>query len=269
MRRHIWSVAAVIWLLAVAPAAFAAEGEAEPLSTDRPDITEASSVVGKGRFQLETSVYWERLRDGGVETRTVAFPTLLRLGVHPRCELRFESDLLFNERVSDPIAGPGRDSGTAPFDLGVKYALSAGNEVLRRPALGFIVHVGPPSGSGAQTVRRAGASLKLAADWELGPRLGLGANVGLAVGPDDNEDTVVSGILTGALGYSLNDRARAFVELAMQAPESRSGPAAIVFDTGMTYLLNPNAQVDFAIGTGLSGRTTPDLFLTVGFSRRF
>lgn len=75
-RLRQFSVGAV---LAVASIAAHAEAE-EPIKTDRPDFVESSDVVGKGRFQVETSFAFERNKDAGVRDRTTTTPTLLRFG---------------------------------------------------------------------------------------------------------------------------------------------------------------------------------------------
>ncbi len=60
--------------------------------TDRPDFVESSNVVGRGRFQIETSVLAERDKSDGVRARTYSMPTLLRYGVGDVLELRLETD---------------------------------------------------------------------------------------------------------------------------------------------------------------------------------
>src|SRR5687767_13047429 len=56
--------------------------EEGPLETDRPDFTEASSVVGRGRAQLEFGYTYIEDEEGGTRVRTHSFPeTLLRVGM--------------------------------------------------------------------------------------------------------------------------------------------------------------------------------------------
>ncbi len=50
----------------------------DTIATDRPDFVESSNVVGKGRFQVETSIGMDRSKSAGVRERTWATPTLLR-----------------------------------------------------------------------------------------------------------------------------------------------------------------------------------------------
>ena len=106
--------------LAFALACCAVHAE-EPIATDRPDFVESSDVVGKGRFQIETSLAWERDKSGGVSSRARATPTLLRLGVSDNLELRLETDGLLRTRV----AGLS-ESGTADAAIGFKWHLADG-----------------------------------------------------------------------------------------------------------------------------------------------
>src|SRR5882672_7148159 len=78
---------------------------ADEINTDRPDFVESSAVVGRGRFQLETSVAGERDNAGGLRLRTLSTPTLLRLGVSENIELRVESDGAMHTRSFDPASG--------------------------------------------------------------------------------------------------------------------------------------------------------------------
>ena len=58
------------------------EEEEQPLATDRPDFTEASSTVGRGRAQLEFGYTYSCDDEDGVRVRAHSFPeTLLRVGM--------------------------------------------------------------------------------------------------------------------------------------------------------------------------------------------
>jgi hypothetical protein len=54
----------------------------EPIVTDRPDFTEASSTVGAGVVQLEMGYTFFKNNDDGADQKTHSFPeTLLRVGM--------------------------------------------------------------------------------------------------------------------------------------------------------------------------------------------
>ncbi len=52
------------------------DGE-EPLVTDRPDFTEASSTVGKGRVQVELGYTYFSDKNNGVRARAHSYPEVL------------------------------------------------------------------------------------------------------------------------------------------------------------------------------------------------
>src|SRR5262245_10367572 len=57
------------------------KSEEKPIESDRPDFTEASSTVGKGRIQLEAGYTYIRDRPGSVTTHSHSYPeALLRIG---------------------------------------------------------------------------------------------------------------------------------------------------------------------------------------------
>lgn len=245
----------------------AAEPREEPLETDRPDITETSTVVGAGRLQIETSIQVERRR-GGDDERLLLTPTLFRWGFHRRWEARLETDGSSRSRLS---AGPAvlRTAGYAPLSIGAKHHFQDPREGSGRPSVGAILHIGLPSGSGAFRTRKLTGELKAALDWELSPRWSLGVNAGPLVDEDEAGNTFLCGLVTASLARSLTSRLRTYAELALQAPEARRGGRALILDGGFAYLLDRNTQIDAAVGTGLAGRTPPDLYWTVGFSHRF
>jgi hypothetical protein len=111
----------------------AAEKLAEPLVTDRPDFTEASSTVGLGVVQLEAGYTYSYDADNLTSAVGHSYPeTLLRIGVlaewlEARVGWNYASGTatVFNE---------GREtvSGAEDLYLGFKWALTGQAGVLRR-----------------------------------------------------------------------------------------------------------------------------------------
>ena len=99
----------------------AVAGEESVISTDRPDFVEASTTVGRGRFQFETSVAYEREEEGGSRTTMLNMPTLLRYGVAELWELRLETAgySRSRERVAGSPSTTG--DGLADISLGIKW----------------------------------------------------------------------------------------------------------------------------------------------------
>jgi len=253
-------------LLALALAAFAtpAFADDEPISTDRPDFVESSDTVGAGHVQLETSVAWERTRAAGVATTTWSTPTLLRIGAGERWELRVETDGW--QRVRDG-GDPGTASGFSDLSLGVKYHIAMAGPA--GASMAWLVHADLPSG--AHPLRGEGVrpSVRLAAEWELPHDNAIGVMPGVIHDTDDLGRRFDAGLLAVTFGHAWSPRARTFVEVAGEqfAPHKHGGNVA-TFDTGATWLLSQNTQVDIAGSFGLT-EAAPDAALTLGWSHRW
>jgi hypothetical protein len=73
-------------------------------------------------------------------------------------------------------------------------------------------------------------------------------------------------IYTLTTGYSFTEKIGGYIEFfgfipQIEKPDHR-------FDGGLTYLLNPNQQLDISGGFGLS-KTSPDYYVALGYSFRF
>jgi hypothetical protein len=253
-------------LLGVSTLAGAAEQD--EIVTDRPDFVESSNVVGKGRFQIETSIAQERNKADGFRDRTWSTPTLLRFGLSDTLEFRIETDGRMRA-ISDNLATGARstENGYADVSLGVKWHMADENGM--RPSLGILAHADLDTGSSQFRAPGKGGSLRLAAEWELPDEFSLGVMPGLAWQRDDDGERYTSAIFGIVLGKGWTDRFRTFVEYsAPQIARGRNGGSVTTFDVGAAYLVADNMQVDTAVSRGLN-RNTPDWSWTVGFSIKF
>jgi len=254
-------------LLLVNPSSAGAQWEEEPLVTDRPDITESSSVVGHGRFQLEASTQFQSTDLDLVQEDIFSMPTLLRIGFRSRFEFRFGGNLFTRQDLS--IAGEKtRASGLAPFQLGIKVNIAEGEQTLLRPKVAVIAQTEIPSGSSAFKVRRATGQIVLAADSDLTEALGMGFNIGAVSFETNAEEVRTGGLITIAFGYGFTDAVGAFIEFAGSGVGLASDDQLLILDGGFTYLFTPNVQVDVAGGIGLNDKAVPDKYITLGFSFR-
>lgn len=248
-------------LFAVANVAHAAD---DTIVTDRPDFVESSNVVGKGRFQVETSVLLERDRHAAGRDRTLATPTLLRQGVSENLELRFETDGRTNISSREASGIHSSTSGYADASLGVKWHATDAEGGM--PSVGVLLHADIASGS--RSLRGSGTrpSLRVAAEWELAHDMSLGVMPGVGVEKNDAGQRYRYGILGVVVGKAVNDRLRGFVEVALpQIARGKHGGTQATFDLGGAYLVSDTCQADVMISRGLNSRT-PDLGLTVGLS---
>jgi hypothetical protein len=237
--------------------------------TDRPDAVESSDVVGKGRFQLETSVDYERDSRAGVKTRTLTTPTLFRLGVTDSVELRLETDGRVRERTD--AAGVGAtQTGWADSAIGFKWHMQDGDEKTGRPGIGWLVHADLDSGSSAVRGQGVRPSVRVVFEWELRDGYSLGVMPGVIRDRDETTgERFTAGILAAVLGKEISDRTRVFGELAAtQIARQGHGGTIATFNTGVAWLLTRSVQFDFSVRLGLNGRS-PDSAIAAGFSARF
>lgn len=227
----------------------------DTIATDRPDFVESSNVVGKGRFQIETSVAQDR--DAGA--RTYSTPTLLRFGLGETLELRVETD----GRMRATADGLPAQRGWGDASFGVKWHVRDQDGAL--PSAALLAHADVASGSSALRAPGPRPSLRLAAEWELPDDLSFGVMPGIASDREAGPRRTTA-IFAAVLGRQFGDRLRGFVELASpRIARSRDGGTVATFDIGAAYLLTDRCQIDAALARGLN-RNTTDLALTVGLS---
>lgn len=242
----------------------------DAINTDRPDTVESSEVVGKGRFQIETSIASERNHADGVKTRAYTTPTLLRYGVADDWELRLETDGGVWAKSTDDLTGVSHtDHGFADVSLGVKWHMLDGDEAAGRPSMGWLLHADVPSGTQAFHGNSVRPSLRFVAEWDLPRDWSLGVMPGVVYDKTDAGHRYTAGILAAVLGKQITDQLRVFVEVAAQQITARgNGGSQVTFDTGVSYRLTQSVQIDFAVNQALNSRT-PDFTWTSGLSIKF
>lgn len=225
-----------------------------PLITDRPDFTESAATVAEGRFQLEGGVTAERTED---ETVWTAGELLLRVGLAERLELR----------VSAPshVSGPGPD-GFADGGVGAKVLLIPEARGFR-PATAVIVATSVPSGEAPFRSASWQPETKLCLAWDVADGIGLAANLNYARPAEDGRRfDEISGSLSVAV--ELAPQWGAYLEWFGFSREAPGGDATNYLNTGVTYLVHDDFQLDARIGAGLGGDTA-DFFAGLGAAVRF
>lgn len=250
-----------------AAAATPTDDYSDPIATDRPDFVESSSVVGKGRVQIETSGAFERSRHDGVVERLVSTPSLLRLGVSDTLEARIETDGVSHAWTRGLGSDDNEDaSGLADTSFGMKWHVRDGAEGV--PALGMLFSVDVPSG--ARRLHSAGVrpSLRGVAEWDLPSDLSLGVMPGLASERNEAGRHFTSAIFGVVLGKDWNKRFHSYIEMAApRIAHARDGGTQASAGFGSSYLLTPDCQVDVGLLGGLN-RFTPNVSITAGVSVR-
>lgn len=245
------------------------EATAQELVTDRPDFTESALTITPGRVQVEAGA---SVAEADGSDALAVGEVLVRIGLAERWELRLAPGSY--ERV-EPRRGPSVD-GLGDSSVGVKVTLP---ELARlfprgaRPDVAVIADADLPTGDddlGEDGVR-PGAILSLG--WDLSPRVGLGVNLGYRRAREGGErfDQPSASV---AVGLAAGERLSLFGEwFAVGELEAGTGPAPDTelvhhVDGGLTWLVNPDFQLDAFVGFGVSD-AAPDHFAGVGFAARF
>lgn len=226
-------------------AGFADEG----LITDRPDFTESTVAVDRGRWQIETGASW--LNDDAADGYNLP-QALIRAGLAERWELRVGlPDYVDTDSVS----------GLTDASLGVKLELGDAGP----GELALIAEVSLPVGDDEFSSDEVDPTLIVIYGQDLSSAWSLGSQVAVSsVSVGDDELTVVAPTLV--FGTQMRPDWGAFFELAAEIPDT--GRSSVLFHTGLTWARRPTGQWDAHLALGLSD-AAPDVEVGVGYSFAF
>ena len=224
----------VLGALLVSAAPLTAQARA-PIETDRPDFTESSATIPKGRWQLETGYTVQRAQG----TSHSLPESLLRAGISSRVELRLSQNL-------------SATGGALSFeDLTVGAKLSLGGQQGARPELALLVQTTVPTGGSRVTATTMLPSAVLLAGWELGGRWSVGGSAIAGREVDNHLELAGSAVV----GYTMTERWRSYAEVFTIQPVSGNGGerGESYLNGGLAYLVTPMVQVDVRFGAGIGG----------------
>jgi hypothetical protein len=244
-----------------------AEKLAEPLITDRPDFTEASSTVGRGVVQLEAGYTYIYDSDAVGSTRTHSLPeTLLRVGVLADWfELRMAWN--YNEETVNEF-GVGRTTTTGADDLylGIKWGLTGQAGIL--PEMAVITQMTVPT-AGDFSAGETLPGIVWLVGWTINDWLSTGAQTKADRALDDvTGEPYLEFSQSWTINYRLHDRVGAYTEWFVLAPDGADvNHNENYADGGFTFLVNDNIQLDCRAGVGLND-AADDYFAGTGISIR-
>ncbi|MFP4025059.1 MAG: transporter [Thiohalospira sp.] len=226
------------------------EDETAVLIGDRPDQTESAYIVPKGYFQFEDGFLHETVND---QITNISYSSmLLRYGLFDHFELRFAAD--YNHVKSALINDL---KGFSPFTIGGKIHIN--EEKGWVPQIAFLGHISiANTGADAFQQKYHSTNMLLAFSHSLTDDLNLGYSFSVEF-PEDIDYTI--GTYTLVFGYSLTEKIGAFIEV--YGDFSKYMAAQNIFNGGVTYLIHPKVQLDFAGGFGLS-QYAPNNYFTFG-----
>ncbi len=228
--------------------------ELPTIQTDRPDQTECPFITPRHYFQLENGFSYEKNTSN---SEVFVTPTVLtRFGINKYFELRMITEYVISEENQI------KTSGINPVLIGFKTRLLEEKGIV--PTTSLIAHIGFPEV--ASTKYRANyyyPEFRFTMQHTLSDKQSLSYNLGAEWNGIDKKPTFIYTLTTG---YSLSDTIGAYIELYGFVPQI--GNADHRFDLGLTYLFNPNHQLDISGGAGLSA-ISPKYYFALGYSFRF
>ncbi len=244
---------------------------ARPLSTDRPDATESPFTVEAGRIQFEVSAAQftrdRRTADRDaptVETWSLA-PLNVRIGLSSWTELQVVHDGHVRVEERDRATGVRmRSDGLGDVTLRFKANLRGNDE--GRLGLGAMPYLKLPTAAAGIGNDELEGGLILPLAYELSEDWGFGAMTEVAVVRNDvGTGYRASWLNTATVSRAVGAKGGIFAEVTVEVGE---GGPAVTFNTGATYAVNDDLQLDLGANFGLT-RAADDLTVFAGFSYRY
>lgn len=240
----------------------------EPLVTDRPDFTEASSTVHQDVLQIEFGYTQTNDSEGGTRVRTQSLgEPLLRYGVLDWLEFRL-AVFPVHERTrsggrSSTVSGSSED-----LYLGFKIGLTPQEGWL--PEMALIPQMTVPTGSSEFTNDEALPGANWIYGWEINDFISTAGSTQVNRAVDETTGRSYSEIAQSwTVAYQLTDPLGAYTEWFALFPHSAdTAQVEHYFNGGFTYLVNNDVQLDVRAGKGLNG-PADDWFAGAGMSVRF
>lgn len=262
MRLWTRSLITVCAVVAV-EASVAVAGESDRIQTDRPSVSNSTSTVPPGAFQIESGVEYSRTSVGGSPAeRQFTLDATLRVGLTERIEISLDGEPLVR------IRGERDDTGNGDLSLEGKYRFFDGRDGSWWPSLGVLPFVKFPIAHAPHGTNLPDFGLIGLASFTLPWRLSLDANAGVGGLGQRPGGFLVQGVASAALARELGEQWSTYVEVFFASQAERGARDAVGFDTGVQFFLTSRVALDAAAQTSLAG-PGPDYAFRAGVSVRF
>jgi hypothetical protein len=237
----------------------------DPIVTDRPDFTEASSTVGEGVLQAEMGYTY--YYDGAAsphEASHVYPELLLRAGVVADwLELRLGQTLVtFDE--------PGSSStGFADMYLGVKLGVVPEYGLI--PELSIVPQLTVPSGAADQRADQVLYGVNFLYSWSILSESYIGASTQWNQREGGDTDDIYTSFAQALVtGTRWDTHWGTYVEwFGLFANSAIGEEDAHYVNGGITYLFTKDLQLDVRLGSRLQDRFGEEIFTGIGLSVRY
>lgn len=246
----------------------------EPMVTDRPDFTESTLTVPRGRAQIELGYTYVYDEEDGVRAGDHVFPeSLLRVGLAKAWELRVAwlggslTESMFRETndAGRRVDVKDHDDGATDMSIGFKHHIREQDGWI--PDMGVIGEVSIPTGTRSKTSGDVDPGAKFLWSYALTDRLSLSGNFNIAV-PTSEKGRSFQTAASVSMGYAWTDWMGSYVEYFGIYPNDRDSDCAHTVNGGFTFPITDNLQFDVRVGVGLN-EEADDLFAGSGLAFRF
>lgn len=236
-------------------------------NSDRPSVTESPYTVDAGHFQAEFSLV-EYTYDDDRGTRTDAFsvlPVNIRIGLLNN----LEGDLIVNPYDYSRVHTHKSAAVLSGFgDIALRAKLNLWGNEGGATAGGLLPYVAFPTASDGLSNHHVEGGLILPFAAQLPGDFALGTMADFQINRNaDNSGYGMDLLHSITLAHDLVRGVTAYVEYAGIAPVRMKQTYLAYFDTGVTFALSPNVQLDSGINIGLS-RKADDFTVFTGLSFR-
>lgn len=240
----------------------------QPLQSDRPDFTEASSTVGAGITQLEMGYTYIHDRAGNTETHQHSYPeALLRIGMFADW---LEARIAYNHGSQGVTVGGvpfTNNTGAEDLYLGCKLALTEQDGWL--PEMALIPQMTVPVGPEPFTAGIVCPGVNWLYGWDINDFLAVGASTQFNKAVDDDGTVYTEWAQSCTICYTLGEHLGAYTEVFALFPSGASTALPeYYFDGGFTFPITNDLQFDIRAGVGLN-EPADDFFAGSGFVVRF
>lgn len=244
------------------------------LSTDRPDKTESPATVDAGHVQIESDLItyaWDHDKSGGGNVHTSGFnmPTLnLKFGLTNSSDIQFVYDGYSHSRSSDKVAGT-RDTTDGLGDLTVRYKYNFWGNDGGDTAFSLMPFVKFPTNTNDVGNDSVEAGLIVPYSMQLNDTFALATMLEADLTRDDTDDGYHGTYVASAsLGFDHTDKLGQYVELYAEQSDESKARTIVTFDTGLTYALTDNLQLDGGVNLGITS-AADDVNPFLGISYRY
>ena len=241
-----------------------AKPDEAPFSPERPGFTNGTDTLAPHHIQLETGFLYQRTGDSRQVHYNDSAQVRVPLGV--RSEVRLGLPVYFISRLGKT---GGDNSGDGWGDSAVSFKYRFVDDAPRRPSVALIAGTTLPR-TGGPNLRESNAQPQVDGEvnYNLSSLWQLQAN---AIYSRASSGGVRYNSWAGALNanYNITPAVAVFGETYRVSTSGSGGQSASYADTGATWTLWNNAQLDISGGVGISRGVTHDRFVGFGFTRRW